>query len=65
MRALRAYAVEACERATTPRNRCRCRCGGECHGKARGDVDTLPKDDPHHVPGRRRMVQLPLFPEVA
>jgi hypothetical protein len=35
----------ACESAKT--SRCRCRCGGVCHGAARGDLSALPKDDPH------------------
>jgi hypothetical protein len=48
-----------CETATT--GRCRCRCGGLLHGKARGAdaefFEMLPDDDPHRA--RRRRTKKP------
>lgn len=48
--------VERCERATTPASQCRCRCGGQCHGRrlladgaGREAFEALPADDPHHL----------------
>lgn len=48
--------VQACEGATTPPSRCRCRCGGRCHGRrlvaqgaGREAFEQLPADDPHHL----------------
>lgn len=46
MRRLSETQASACERATTPR--CRCRCGGAFHGACRtADVTQLPDTDPH------------------
>jgi hypothetical protein len=48
--------VTRCEGATTPPARCRCRCGGRCHGLARvaqgagrEAFEALPAADPHHL----------------
>lgn len=48
--------VTRCEGATTPPSRCRCRCGGRCHGRRlvaggarREAFEELPADDPHHL----------------
>jgi hypothetical protein len=46
MRPLTDRQANACEHAKS--KRCRCRCGGALHGKARvGDRSQLPADDPH------------------
>jgi hypothetical protein len=46
MKSLSQAQARRCERATTPR--CKCRCGGRFHGAKRADdVRTLPADDPH------------------
>lgn len=47
-RSLTARSAAACENAKSPRSACRCRCGGACHGIARGAVRDLPAGDPHH-----------------
>jgi len=57
MKALGVRAAAACENATTPREACRCRCGGAFHGAGRvGDatelLDNLPESDPHHPENR-------------
>jgi len=44
---LNARQSAACENAKSPRSACRCRCGGVCHGIARGPVRDLPIGDPH------------------
>lgn len=48
--------VERCERATTPASQCRCRCGGQCHGRrlvadgaGREAFESLAAEDPHHL----------------
>ena len=37
---------------------CKCRCGGAMHGAKRGNgaqfFDSLPADDPHHIPSKER-----------
>jgi len=63
-----------CENACTPR--CKCRCGGVFHGRARSNEDvffeSLPADDPHYVVSKEaakaarrkaRRRQLELFTE--
>ncbi len=54
MRALTFSQARRCERALTPR--CKCRCGGALHGAGRVGPEAqrqayeqLPADDPHHV----------------
>lgn len=51
MRALSFRQAQRCEQAEG--KRCQCRCGGAAHGKARGEVDDLPEDDPHFVDPER------------
>lgn len=46
-RPLTARQAAACESAKSPPERCRCRCGGAAHGKARGRVRELEEGDPH------------------
>lgn len=48
--------VTRCEGASSPPARCRCRCGGRCHGRhlvvqgaGREAFEQLPADDPHHL----------------
>lgn len=57
MRPLTTAQADRCENAQSPPNRCRCRCGGRCHGRALvsgGELlAALPADDPHHA-GRDR-----------
>ena len=45
MRALSERVAQRCEDAAEPV--CKCRCGGALHGARRGNVKTLPLDDPH------------------
>jgi hypothetical protein len=50
MRKLSRSQAGRCENSTG--KRCRCRCGGASHGKARASADDLaqlPDDDPHYV----------------
>lgn len=56
MRAAGEEHVTRCEGATTPPARCRCRCGGRCHGRrlvaqgaGREAFEQLPADDEHHL----------------
>ena len=65
MRALSHRQAQRCEDAEHPK--CTCRCGGQFHGGKRGDVTTLPLDDPHspsricpkcHGTGKRHYVDL-------
>jgi hypothetical protein len=75
MKRLSMRAAMRCETAET--GRCRCRCGGLLHGKARGEDQTffqdLPLEDPHHAqpkPVHKKRVAkrdrpLPLFEEIA
>lgn len=51
-----------CEEAREPV--CRCRCGGQLHGKQRGGADasmqfyySLPEDDPHYTPSPEAKAQ--------
>lgn len=53
----------ACETATTPR--CRCRCRGALHGAYRvtteAGIEALPDGDPHSPAGTWEQVPLPGF----
>ena len=51
MKRLSESSASRCEHAT--QSRCKCRCGGVCHGASRGAVVDLPADDPHHAVARR------------
>lgn len=53
-RALTFKQANTCENATSPKYRCKCRCGGACHGIARIVSDRLafqelPVGDPHRL----------------
>jgi hypothetical protein len=67
MKALSCRQADRCENAKGPR--CRCRCGGACHGIGRiSDAEgfrDLPEDDPHHIRRRRPLVEQLVLPEVA
>lgn len=45
---LTARQAAACEYATSPASKCKCRCGGVGHGMQRMPVRDLPVSDPHH-----------------
>lgn len=45
MRAQSQRAADRCENAVE--HVCKCRCGGKLHGAKRGNVRSLPFDDPH------------------
>lgn len=49
--------VEACENAKTPASKCRCKCRGAAHGKAR-DRRNLDATDPHAPDGNLWVVRL-------
>lgn len=56
MKQLSQKQASRCEEAKEPV--CKCRCGGALHGAKRGKgaefFDSLPADDPHHIPSKER-----------
>ncbi len=37
----------SCENTKSDPSKCKCQCGGQFHGAARGAVKSLPENDPH------------------
>ena len=61
MKALTFRQAVTCEQATG--HRCKCRCYGASHGKARSKLpeffEKLPEGDGHRIPERSRQLPLP------
>jgi len=53
---------QACEFAESPKEKCKCRCGGKLHGAKRTKkMDLLPGDDPHYAEESEQKRQISLF----